>query len=202
MAFLRYLMDFLKKNAIVLSIAAVLLAVVIYYHREIIAYISSFWEEPGPITQTRQQESESRDVHIAPYHNDTDDFNYLDLSSAVVVPVTVPTNDTQSFTKRVDENGMVIWEPNVMMDPVDILGEDEFERALDAARPTVHEQQLRRLTTPRVLQQEGNMFWGTPWPEGGPGLAKGCITREDVVHKGVYAEDTDHGTFGAGNCTF
>lgn len=211
MAFLDKLADFFKNNGLVLFLGAAVLAIVGYIVYLYMYGLPPF--EPGPVVPhavkkakadiTMRHEQSNQQAHLTPYSDSDDDFQYLDLSSAIVVPTTNPTNDVQSFTKHVDEYGQVTWEPNVMMDPIDILGEEEFDRAIDGARPGISEGQLRNLTTPSYLKH-GNLFWGTPWPEGGPGLCnvRGCPTKEDVMHKGVFSDNTDHGTYGAGNCTF
>lgn len=204
MAFLENLGKFMQNNWMYFVLVILLgIAGVIAY-----AYLNGLWPFPPPMPTPKpssymvKQKSDSddgRQAHLAPYT--LDDFKYLDLSSAVVVPTTDPTNDVQSFTKHVDEYGQVTWEPNVMMDPIDILGQEDYDQAIDAVSPNVSQSQLKRLTTPRYLQ-EGSVFWGTPWPEGGPGACnvRGCPTKSDVVHKGIFSDNTDHGTYGAGPC--
>lgn len=199
MAFLDNVFKFLKSNWMTILLVVVLVSAAVYYY--MYGFNDSMGYEAIPESRTvkvPQVGSRGAESHLAVVNDD--DFNYLDLSKSIVVPVTDPTNDAQSFTKHVDERGMTIWEPNVMMDPTDILSDEDFNRAADAARPTMWEGQLKRLTTPSVLQKDGSMFWGTPWPEGGPGTDRYCITKDDLVHKGIYSQDSDFGTWGTGGC--
>ena len=203
MTFVDTVVDFLKSYWMTILLSVLVLAAVGFvYSKDIMSLITVPQKgkaiPDGRDVQVSQKGAKHGDVHLAVVSED--DFNYLDLSKSVVVPVTDPTNDVQSFTKYVDERGMTIWEPNVMMDPTDILSDEDYERAVDAARPTMWEGQLKRMTTPSILQKDASVFYGTPWPEGGPGTDRYCITRDDIVHKGIYSDDTTHGTWGAGSC--
>lgn len=124
---------------------------------------------------------------------DASDFQYLDKTMSVVEPIRTPTDNLKNHTAITMDNGSVVYEPNIMIDPVDILGEDEFENAVESIHPGVSECQLKALTTPWILKQ-GSVFWGTYYPPGGPGTEKYCIKPTDNLYKGVFSSHSQCGT--------
>lgn len=169
--------NFFTKYGLYILIAAVLIGVAVYYI---------------VINTTNVPKKVGKMLPLNTHAVDSNEFEFLDRTRGQVVPITTPT-DNQNYTKHIASNGSVVYEPNLVMDPVDILGQEEFDMAIDSIHPGVSESQLKRLTTPWILKQ-GSVFWGTHYPPGGPGTEKFCIKESDLLHKGVFSSHSSCGT--------
>jgi hypothetical protein len=120
------------------------------------------------------------------------DFTYQDLSTATTHNDTNMEYPSDKYQRIVTEDGQVIYDPIMPFDSVDILGKDEFDRVIDAISPAFSESQLQQMTTPWIVRQFQDNFYGTFWPGDQDSCAgnRYCLKESDV-RKGVFNTSCD-----------
>jgi hypothetical protein len=145
-------LNFLKKYAIYIVGGLLLLGFLSYYlYEEVSApkkmsYARSMANYPNPSGITDS------------------DFNYENLSTATTRNDTDMQYPSDKYNRIDTADGQVVYTPTMAFDSVDILGQEEFDRVIDGITPGISPSQLEQLTTPWIVRQFQDNFFGTYWP--------------------------------------